>query len=50
MIEDIEELRVETKLHVLGSWEPLREIKVVPYKTRAAQCIASETSELAILQ
>jgi hypothetical protein len=46
MIEDIEELRVESQLHVLGYREPLRQIEVVPHKIRAAQSIASEIPEL----
>ena len=50
MVEDIEELRIEAHLYVLGYWEPLREIEVAPYEIWTAQSIAREISKLTILR
>ncbi len=50
MVEDVEELRVEAQLHVLGQGKPFREVEVAPDEIGAAQGVAAEVSELAILR
>ena len=50
MVEDIEELRVDSQLHALGHRKPFREIEVTPDEIGTAQGVAAEISELAILR
>ena len=50
MVEDIEELCIQTHLHVFSHREPFRQIKVVPHEAGTPQGIATEISELAILR
>src|SRR5208337_2045336 len=50
MVEDIEELCIETHLHVFTHREPFRQIKIVPHEARTPQGIATEIPELAILR
>lgn len=48
MVEDIEELCIETHLHVFSHREPFRQIKVVPHEAGTPQGISAEIPELAI--
>src|SRR5208282_2597477 len=50
MVEDIEELCIQTHLHVFTHREPFRQIKIVPHEARTPQGIATEIPELAILR
>src|SRR5271170_261579 len=50
MVEDIEELRIQTHLHVFSHREPFRQIKVVPHEAGTPQGVATEIPELAILR
>jgi hypothetical protein len=49
MIEDVEKLRVKSHLHPLIQRKPLRDVKIAPEEVGAAQSVACETSELAVL-
>ena len=49
MVEYIEELGLYSELHPLGHRKPFREIEVIPDKIGAAQGVAAEVSELAML-
>src|ERR1035438_445874 len=50
MVEDVEELGIESQLHSLGQRKPFGDVKIAPEKVGAAQCIATEVSELAVLR
>ena len=50
VIEDIEELRLQPELHVLGQREPFGQIEITPDKIGTAQRVAAEVSELAVLR
>ena len=49
MVEYIEELGFYSKFHSLANRKPFREIEVIPDKIGAAQGVAAEVSELAML-
>src|SRR5271166_1656497 len=49
MVENVEELGLYSELHSLAHGKPFREIEVIPDKIGAAQGIAAEISELAML-
>src|ERR1700738_3806359 len=49
MVKYIEELGLHSKLHSLPHRKPFREIEVIPDKIGAAQGVAAEVSELAML-
>ena len=49
MVEYIEELGFYSELHSLAHRKPFREIEVIPDKIGAAQGVAAEVSELAML-
>ena len=49
MVEHIEELGFYSELHSLAHRKPFREIEVIPDKIGAAEGVASEVSELAML-
>src|SRR5216684_3264955 len=48
MIKHVEELRVESQLHVLRHGEPLRCVKVAPEEVRTAESIAGQIPKLAV--
>ena len=50
VIEDIEELAVDAQLHALGQREPLRQVEIAPGEIGAAQRVAAEIAELAVLR
>jgi hypothetical protein len=49
VIEEIEKLSIESQFHVLGHREPLGQVQVAPEEVGAAQSVAAEISELAVL-
>src|SRR5580692_9008710 len=49
MVENVEELGLYSELYPLGHRNPFREIEVIPDKIGAAQGVAAEVSELAML-
>jgi len=49
MVEDVEQLRVESQLHTLVERKPFGDVEVAPEEVGAAQSIAAEISELAVL-
>ena len=50
MVEDVEELCVESQLYPLAQGKPLGDVKVAPEEVGAAQSIAVEVAELAGLR
>ena len=50
MVEDVEELSVESQLHPLAQRKPLGDVEVAPEEVGAAQSVAAEISELAVLR
>ena len=50
MVEDIEELPVDAKLHALRQLKPLCQIEVAPSEVGTAEGVAAEIAELAVLR
>ncbi len=50
MVEDVEELSLQSQFHMLGQRKRLCEIEVVPEEVRTAQGVAAEVSKLAVLR
>ena|ERR1700693_1565174 len=46
MVEDIEELSVETQFYTLGYGKPFRQIKIAPGKVGTTERVAAEVAEL----
>src|SRR5579864_280215 len=49
MVEDVEKLRVKSQLCMLTYGKPLGDVKIAPKEVGAAQSVARESSELAVL-
>src|SRR5215469_1514261 len=47
MIEEIEELRVESQLKVLGNGKPFRQVKIIPEEAWSAVLIPARVAKLA---
>ena len=50
MVEQIEKLRFKPQIHLLAQRKYFRQIEIAPHKIRAAQRVAPQRSELAILR
>jgi hypothetical protein len=50
VVEDIEKLTLKPQFHVLGQRKPFCQVEVAPGEIGAAQRIAAEASELAMLR